>query len=419
LPEVLTQAQATVHSYRYTHDTIGNRTSMTDTSGAHNYAYDELYRLIEATHPTMPTEEFSYDPVGNRMGTTVNAANRLLDDGSYTYAYDNNGNLTGKTSKTDPNDVTTYVYDPENRLVQVTAQGMSASYLYDPFGRRIQKTVNGVPTGYLYDNEDIIAEYDSTGTVTTAYTHGPGIDEPLSMARGTETYFYHADGLGSVTTMTDQTGAIAQKYEYDAYGKITLTLDPSPVQPYTYTAREHDGETGLYFYRARYYDATVGRFISEDPIRFAGGDVNLYSYVRNQPTRYIDPWGLYLGQVPPAPPGYNPLTWKSGLFDDGTVFLEDPTGTKWLLHPEDKGHWRHWDKQGPGGKDEGDWPPNPGKRRPGQKKLKPNQCDIDPSGDAPEWTPPPGFFPFMPLDPLEVPIRIPVRVPIRIPIPVW
>ncbi len=112
------------------------------------------------------------------------------------------------------------------------------------------------------------------------------------MIRGGQTYYYHADGLGSIVAITNATGAVVQRYEYDSFGNITYQQDPNFKQPYTYTGREYDEESGLYYYRARYYDAKVGRFITEDPIGLDGGDVNFYSYVGNNPVNWIDPTGL-------------------------------------------------------------------------------------------------------------------------------
>jgi RHS repeat-associated protein len=209
----------------------------------------------------------------------------------------------------DSSGTTTYEYDYENRLRKATMpDGTIAEYKYDALGRRIEKAVNGTVTGYLYDREDILAEYDATGAVTTQYIHGAGIDEPLAMERAGQAYYYHADGLGSIAALTDNSGTIVQWYEYDAFGNITNQMNTSFKQPYTYTGREHDPETGLYYYRMRYYDAHIGRFISEDPIGFAGGTVNLYEYVDsvgkplvgtnlyeyvgNDPINWIDPLGL-------------------------------------------------------------------------------------------------------------------------------
>jgi RHS repeat-associated protein len=219
------------------------------------------------------------------------AANELLNVNAATYTYDLNGN---RTQKIDGSTSTAYTYDDENRLVRVEITGSTTTvitYAYDPFGRRIEKNVNGTITRYLYDQQAVILEYDQAGTVQTRYTHGPGIDEPLAMEKNSLMYYYHADGLGSIVALTNTSGGVAQRYNYDAFGNITSGA-PTVMQPYTYTAREYDPETGLYFYRTRYYDPKAGRFLTRDPIGFEGGDVNLYSYVQNNPINKIDPLGL-------------------------------------------------------------------------------------------------------------------------------
>jgi len=139
---------------------------------------------------------------------------------------------------------------------------------------------------------DILRETINDGSTTTTYRyiHGPGIDEPLArenLSTGALQY-YHADGLGSIVKITDGAGAITLSHQYDAWGNLELAAD----QPgYAFTGREWDPETGLYYYRARYYDPKVGRFISEDPIGFFGG-VNFYSYAGGGPTNFRDPFGL-------------------------------------------------------------------------------------------------------------------------------
>lgn len=280
----------TLSSYGYSHDKVGSRRSLTDLLGIHDYSYDLIYRLLQANHPDQPNEQYSYDPVGNRQGTTVDTGNRLLQDANYNYSYDNNGNLIQKINRT-TSQLTTYGYDPENRLVQVTFPGMAVSYKYDSFGRRIEKNINGAITQYLYDDEDIILEYDGNNQIGGRYTHGPGTDEPLSMEKNGQKYYYHFDGLGSVTGMTDNSGNLIQEYSYDSFGKIQNSLAPDLKQPFTYTAREYDDESGLYYYRARYYDPTSGRFLTQDPIGLDGG-INLYAYVQNDPVNLVDPWGL-------------------------------------------------------------------------------------------------------------------------------
>ncbi len=143
---------------------------------------------------------------------------------------------------------------------------------------------------FIYDNEDILLELDGSNNITARYTHGPGIDGPLIMEKGGQSFFYHADGLGSITELTNQSGTVAQRYTYSSFGKIESQLDPNFIQPYTFTSREFDSETGLYFYRTRYYDPATGRFLQEDPV-FNRLRPNLYSYVFDNPINLTDPSG--------------------------------------------------------------------------------------------------------------------------------
>jgi RHS repeat-associated protein len=139
------------------------------------------------------------------------------------------------------------------------------------------------------DGDNLIQETNGTGAVVARYEQTQNIDEPLAMLRGGAASFYHADGLGSVTSLSSAAGSIANTYTYDSFGNLTNSTG-SLVNPFRYTARESDTETGLYYYRARYYDQAVGRFLGEDPAGFKAG-INLYAYVRNTPTQLIDPFG--------------------------------------------------------------------------------------------------------------------------------
>ena len=216
-------------------------------------------RLTSASHPLLATPQaFAYDAVGNRTtgGMVVNARNQLTADATHSYQYDDNGNLIRKTLLATGNFMQ-YTYDAENRLTKVEdfAAGnptaiATSTYRYDGLGRRIEKVANGQTKRYIYDGEDILLEYDGANVLQARYTHGPGIDEPIAVTKGGSTFFYHQDGLGTVTDLTDSAGATGKSYSYDAYGTIveqTGTVD----QPYTYTGRELDQETGLYYYRAR------------------------------------------------------------------------------------------------------------------------------------------------------------------------
>ena len=156
--------------------------------------------------------------MGNRTtgGSVVNQGNQLTADANFAYQYDDNGNLTRKTLLATGN-YSQYTYDAENRLTQVQefAAGnptaiTTSSYRYDGLGRRIEKVANGQTKRYIYDGEDIFLEYDGVNVLQARYTHGPGIDEPIAVTKGGSTFFYHQDGLGSVTDLTDSAGATAK-----------------------------------------------------------------------------------------------------------------------------------------------------------------------------------------------------------------
>lgn len=168
-------------------------------------------------------------------------------------------------------------------------------------------TGSTITNSFIYDNEDILLELDGTNNIVARYTHGPGIDEPLILEKGGQSFFYHADGLGSITEISNQAGSVVQRYTYSSFGKIESQLDPNFLQPYTFTAREFDPETDVYFYRHRTYDWRTGRFHQEDPILHAGNrDVpyslpfllsnpqmlNPYAYAQNNPVVLTDPSGL-------------------------------------------------------------------------------------------------------------------------------
>ncbi|MFQ5853502.1 MAG: RHS repeat domain-containing protein, partial [Candidatus Binatia bacterium] len=296
----------TISRFDYTYDAVGNRITRTATNGIANYTYDALNRLTQATQPNpvdplqQLTESFSYDPVGNRAsshlatGQLHDAANRLLEDSRFTFSYDGNGNLAEQVSKAN-GDRVVYTYSVDDQLIRVekftVAAGpvpiLTAVYRYDAVGRRIEKNVDGVVTRYVYDQENILLELSVNNQPVASYTHGPTADEPLIMMREGQDFFYHADGLGSIWDLTDGVGTPVRSYVYDSFGQL-LAQSGSLVSPYTYTGRELDPETGLYFYRARYYLPAIGRFIQTD-LLFA---LNRYAYVANSPLNFADPQGL-------------------------------------------------------------------------------------------------------------------------------
>ncbi len=149
--------------------------------------------------------------------------------------------------------------------------------MIDSEGNEIATTTPNT-TIYFYDGANMIAEYNEKGNMKAKYNHNLGIDSPLSVQQGKNVYWYHADGLGSIVALSDKHGFEAQEYSYDSFGNIK-SENGIVDQPYTYTGREWDKKTGLYYYRARYYEASTGRFLQRDPMEFKAGDLNLYRYV--------------------------------------------------------------------------------------------------------------------------------------------
>jgi len=204
---------------------------------------------------------------------------------------------------------TTYNWDFENRLASVVLPGTggTVSFKYDPFGRRVQKGSPNGTTNYLYDGKNLLEEIDASGNVLARYTHYKSIDDPLSEVRSGTASYYEQDGLDSVSSLSNTTGALSNTYTYDSFGKLTASSG-TLTNPFRYTGREFDSETGLYFYRARYLDSSTGRFLSEDPIGFWAGD-NFYSYVHNNPATYLDPLGLEKEKKP----WYDNFDWIPGV----------------------------------------------------------------------------------------------------------
>lgn len=187
---------------------------------------------------------------------------------------------------------TSYAWDFENRLSSVTLPGTggTVSFKYDPFGRRVYKSSSSATSIYAYDGYNLEEETNSSGIAVGRYTQGPTIDEPLAMLRSGATSFYNADGLGSITSLSNSTGSLAQTYGYDSFGKQTSSSG-SLTNPFQYAGRELDPESGFYYNRARYFDPASGRFLAEDPEGFDAG-VNFYAYVLNNPIVFTDPFGL-------------------------------------------------------------------------------------------------------------------------------
>lgn len=231
---------------------------------------------------------------------------------------DSNGNLTQKTEGTD---VWAYEWNARDELTRVTKNAVEqARFAYDPKGRRVEKVAGGITTSYTYDEDSILRELRAS--TATKFIHGPAMDEPIASedSQGVLTYF-HADWLGSVIKITNQAGTVLNHHLYDAWGNRE---SGSSSAGYAFTGREWEPETGLYYYRARYYDPKAGRFVSEDPAGLEDGP-NRYTYVRNKPADRIDPTGRFTQ----AERKYcrDPRNWKACA--DGTLCAGFSTVAFW------------------------------------------------------------------------------------------
>jgi RHS repeat-associated protein len=311
---------ATIADRQYQYNTVSQITQISEPSTTRSYVYDAVDRLTSAgyTNPAQPPENYVYDSVGNRTSSQLSASygyqpfNRMTNTSTATFVYDANGNLT---SKTDGTGTRTFAWDFENRLKQVMLpSGNTITYKYDAVGRRIQRArTGGVSTNFIYDGQDVVKDLNSDGS-TVDYLNGPGIDNKLrltdSRLAATGPLYFLQDHLGSTTAFTNSAGGVTSQINYDSFGNPTTSAS---LTRYTYTGREFDSDTGLYYYRARWYDPQVGRFISEDPIGLAGG-INQFAYVGNNPQNAKDPTGLYEIDVHYYLTYF--LTMKTGCFTD-------------------------------------------------------------------------------------------------------
>jgi RHS repeat-associated protein len=284
----------TLADFQYQFNAVGSITQIIDGAGTHNYTYDTRDRLTAATHPNQTNESYMFDDVGNRTASqqgssyTYQTFNRLVAANGSSFGYDAKGNLT---SKTDASGSWTYAWDYENRLKQASLSGgVSVTYIFDALGRRIQRTSSaGASTKFVYDGADAVRDLDGNGATIADYLNGPGVDNKLRQSvAGTASYFLQ-DHLGTTRAFADASGNGTSNLSYDSFGNVT---NASASTRYTYTGREFDSDTGVMYYRARWYDSHTGRFISEDPIGLAGG-INQFAYVGNNPPNAKDPSGLY------------------------------------------------------------------------------------------------------------------------------
>ncbi len=299
---------ATVQSFfDYVYDEESRPRSVTTAEGTRTYTYDALGQLIGVAYPDGGAVSYTYDPAGNRVivsdrgvpiGYSTNAMNQYTQVGTAVYTYDLDGNLS---SKSDSSGLTQYTWDEDNRLTGITSSTTGSwAFTYNALGLRVAVIHGSDVRRFAVDPEglgDVVTEYGGTGTVVARYVHGNGLVERIDGAGAPAYYGY--DLTGDACQLTDGNGSVSRTYNYDPYGAV-IGGGGGGANPFDFVGRTgvmRDGD-GLLFMRARRYDSGVGRFVSEDPIGFAGG-VNLYRYAANSPTGLTDPAGLTMQNTEP------------------------------------------------------------------------------------------------------------------------
>ena len=329
----------------YGYDAAGQLTHIQSRGGQTQYRYDPIGRLIAAVTPDF-SETFAFDPADNRLDLSGNKqdhtgqtnsqekpslnkvwGNLLKEYAGVHYDYDQRGNLIRKTRN---GETTDYHWNGYNQLIKIENRNGSTEYRYDPLGRRTAKIRNGETTVYHWQEDTLAIE--STNGQNTHYLFEPDTFEPLAQFQTTspigieredkpaepysydpetdpllkippepqgqseaqpELVYYQLDHLGTPIAAHNAKGEAVWTAEYEAWGRIrneTVSDDPKVNIPFRFQGQYYDEESGLHYNRFRYYDPQIGRFISQDPIGFAGSD-NFYEYAPN-PIVWVDPWGL-------------------------------------------------------------------------------------------------------------------------------
>ncbi len=290
----LTQITQGTSSVGFGYDTANRRSSLTLPNGVSvSYSYDNNSHVTGITYQfganTLGNLTYSYDQLGRRTqvsgsfartnlpgavtSAAYDAANELTNWNGTAISYDSNGNMLGDGSHT-------FAWDARSQVSSINGVGLQ----YDGLSRR---TANLLGTSFLYDGDN--AAQELSGSTVTANLLSGRIDEFFSRTDSSGSLALLKDVLGSTIGLADASGNIATSYTYDPFGN-TSPSGAASANVFQYAGRENEGN-GLYYLRARYYSPLLGRFISEDPLGFAGGDANLYAYVGNSPTSFIDPFG--------------------------------------------------------------------------------------------------------------------------------
>jgi RHS repeat-associated protein len=310
-----------VHQVAYTRDPDGNLVASQGSDGPASYAYDALNRLTVADLPgTADDRSYQYDAVGNRKVETIGAQTRhyVYDPGNrlrdvrlgsphgplvFRLVHDANGAITEKQDATGET-IWRLTRNQRGQVTRISVPGLVENFGYDPGSLRVRRSGSPGTSLFHWDGDGLESVYDATGNLRADYLRGAVIDEVVvGFVEGSDggplvNATFHHDPVTSVVGLSGHSGTVEQRRVYAPFGETLSETAPSggtgsgPLSnELAYTGRERDPATGLYYVRARWYDPEIGRFLSEDPLGFDAGDINLYAYVGNNPLGGNDPLG--------------------------------------------------------------------------------------------------------------------------------
>ena len=288
-----------IYDYTLSHDDSGRISRKVETvagvSHTYDYTYDADGQLKTVKRDSTTTvESYTYDENGNRLSANGDAASydaqdRLTKQGTVNYTFDVNGFLEQRGNDS-------FVYSARGELLSVSLDNgaKKISYEYDGIGRRVARTDSSGTTQYLYTNPagvQVSDIRDSSGVLTSFYYTENG--NLFAMNRGGTLYYIATDQLGTPRVITDSTGTVVKQIEYDSFGKRVSDSHPGFALPIGFAGGIEDTATGLVHFGFRDYEQTAGRWTARDPVLYAGGQINLYVYVNNNPVSLKDSSGLW------------------------------------------------------------------------------------------------------------------------------